>query len=114
MSVAIDFVRCLVIRDSVRPEQIVQCPLFMARVSVEGTGLNRLECRKAEISALVDLDFMELQARFCRLLVVWDVGCGFWAGYIFQRLLVWLRWPMMIMFPSLIILKLYLEKIAVR
>ena len=84
----------------------------MARMSVEGTGINRLENRKAVGSAFVDLDWMALQARFCRLLIVGDVESGFGTRGIFQRLLVRLRWTVMIILTYLIIFTLYLENIS--
>ena len=37
--VAIDFVRCLVMREVVRPGHEEKCPRRMARTKVEGTGL---------------------------------------------------------------------------
>ena len=88
MPVAIDFGRCLVMRESARPGQLGKCPILIARMSVEGTGINRLKYRKAEISALVASDWMEIQARFCRSLVVWAGGRGFGARWIIQRPLV--------------------------
>ena len=114
MPVAIDFVRCLAVRDSVRPGQLGKCPILMARMTVEGTGINRTVCRKAERHPLVDLDRMVLQERFYRMLVVGAGGSGFGPRGILQRLLVRLHWLVMIMVLFLIILKLYLEKIAVR
>ena len=94
------------------PVQIGKCPLFMARMSVEGTRINILACKKAERSDFVALDWIALQARFCGLLVFWAGGGGFGDRGIFQRPLVRLRWLVVIMLPSLIILTLYLEKIS--
>ena len=34
-------------RDLVSPGQLVKWPLFMAHMSMEGTGINILACRKA-------------------------------------------------------------------
>ena len=66
-----------------------KCPISIARMSVEVTGTNRLACRKSERSTLVGLDWMALQARFFRFLVVGACGGGFGARVIVQRPLVW-------------------------
>ena len=67
-----------------------------------GTEINRLVCRKAAISALVDLYWVTLKARLCRLLVV-KVGGGSLGGRgVFQRPLVSFSWPVIIMLSSLI------------
>ena len=79
---------------------------------MEGTGINRLVCRKAIIFTFVALGCVALQASFYGLLVVLAGGGSFGARGNFQRPLVQLCWPVMIIFPSLIILTLYLEKIA--
>ena len=38
------------------PGQLGKCTFLMAQMSVEGTRLSSLSCRKAESSALVALD----------------------------------------------------------
>ena len=81
---------------------------------MEGTGLNIIMCRKVERSALVALDWMSLQTRFCRLLIVQAGGGGCGARGFFQRTLVLLCFSVMIILPSLIILTFYLEKITVQ
>ena len=55
---------------------------------------------------------MVLKTRICRLLVVWSGDGSFGARRVVQKPLVWLRWLVNIMLPSVIILTLYLEKIA--
>ena len=79
---------------------------------LEGTGLNRLLCRRAGISALVASYWMALQARFYGLLIVRSGGSDFGARGIVQRPLVQLCWNVMIMFMSLNNLKFYLQKIS--
>ena len=69
MLVAVDFGRCMVIRYSLRPVQLGKCPLLMARISLEGTWINRLVCRKEERSNLLASDWMALQKKF--------VGCWY-------------------------------------
>ena len=46
----------------VRPGQVVKCPFWMARRSVETTGLNRVPCRNAARSDLVALERRALEA----------------------------------------------------
>ena len=86
--------------------QLRKCHILMERMSVEGTGLNRLVCRKAARCDLVASYCIALQARFCRFLSVGDIGDGFGSRGDFQRQLVRLRWPAMIMLPYSLILKL--------
>ena len=101
MPVAIDFGRCLVMRDSLSLVQVGNCRFLMAWISVEGTGINILDCVMAERSALVDLDCMALQARFYGLLVFWTGGGGFRARRIVQRPLVHFCCLVMILLPYL-------------
>ena len=86
---AIDIGSYLVIRDSMRPVHLGKFPILMDHMSLEGTGINRLVCRKAARCDLVASYCIALQARFCRFLVVRACGGGVGARVIVQRPLVW-------------------------
>ena len=94
--------------------QLRKCHILMERMSVEGTGIDRQVRRKVERSDFVALDCMDLQERFCGLLVFWaGVGCFGARGFIY-RPSVRLHWPVMIMLPYLIVFTFYLEKLALQ
>ena len=92
------------------PVQLGKYTIFVARMRMEGTGINRMACREVERSNLVTLDWMELQVSFFGLFVVRDCGGFFGATGIVQRPLVRLRCTVMIIFSSFIILTLHFDE----
>jgi hypothetical protein len=111
--VAVDFCRCFVIRDSLRPGQEEKWPRCMARRNVEMEGLKAQPCKKAASSLFVCLLRIMLFARCCLVelegLVV-DLG----ASGMFQSPLVVFRVPLIMICPSLMMSTWYLVKRAMQ
>jgi hypothetical protein len=107
--VAVDFLRCFVIRDLLSPGQEEKWPRCMARRNVEIDGLKTQPCKKAASSLFVCLLRIMLFARCCFVELeglVSDLG----ASGMFQSPLVVLLFPLMTIFPSLLMSTWYLEK----
>ena len=64
-----DLGRCFVIRDFLRPSQVVKYPQLMGQRKLEGEGLHVVACRKLVRSSLVAFDFIALQE------ISWDKWC---------------------------------------
>ena len=79
LPVAIYFGSCFVMKYLLGLVHLGKCPLLMVWMSVEGTGIYILMCRKAASFDLVSSDWMALQEKLCGLLVVWYGGGSFWS-----------------------------------